>query len=155
MISLSLESLLAALQKRNHDAKIQEETKQIYSILKIEQREFPLFLRIFPEEHLLQMLAFLPCQIKEESKGSVARLLHLFNKELDMPGFGMDEVAQVAFFRCMVPSIDDQVNEKQFDNYFAAIEMACKTFSPTVEAIASGAVDFDDLLNKAIEAGKE
>lgn len=154
MIHLTLESLQKALQNHQQDAKIQTETQQVYTVLNIDQREFPLFLRIF-EEGLVQMIAFLPSQIQDETKAGVARLLHLFNKELDIPGFGMDEIAGVIFFRCIIPATDGGIDEKLFNNFFNTVETACKTFSPTIEAIAAGAADFDEILKKAIEANQK
>lgn len=155
MITLSLDSLQKALIEKKHSANIQKETEQVYCILKLEKREFPLFLRIYQDEELLQLLAFFPCEVKADTAAEVARLLHLFNKELDIPGFGMDELAGVVFFRCMIPTANRKISQELFDAYISTIELACKTFSPTVEAVAAGLITFDEILSKAREAAEK
>ncbi len=151
MTTLTLENIQNFLRKKKYDANIQEETKQVFTILKLSEREFPLFIRIFEEGNLLQLLAFFPCQVNEESRGSVARLLHLFNKELDVPGFGMDEVMGVVFFRCMIPTSKGKLDEALFETFLHTIELACKTFSQTIEAIAGNLVNLDEMIKKAQE----
>lgn len=155
MLTLSLDNLQKALTKRKYAANIQTETQQVYVILKLEKREFPLFIRIYQEEDLLQMLAFFPCQVKPDTAADTGRLLHLFNKELDIPGFGMDEMAGVVFFRCMIPSQTLKIPETFLDAFLHTIELACQTFSPTIEAVAAGLVTFDEILKKAQEASNQ
>jgi hypothetical protein len=66
MIQVSPDSLLNFMRKNQYDAQFQPETKQVYTILKISDVEFPLFLRIFDDGHLLQLLVFIPCQLQKE-----------------------------------------------------------------------------------------
>ncbi|MFQ5729728.1 MAG: YbjN domain-containing protein, partial [Waddliaceae bacterium] len=110
MMKVTLDALLKFLKKKNYDAKLQRETQQIYIILKLEEKEFPLFLRIFEQSDLLQLLVFMPIQIKPGTHADLARLLHLINKELDIPGFGMDENSEVAFYRCMLPTPEKKID---------------------------------------------
>ena len=98
------------MQKNKYEADIQSETQQVYTILKISQKEYPLFLRVFDDGHLLQMLAFIPCQLERNVVPDMARLLHLLNKELDVPGFGMDEMAGVVFYRLMLPTPSKKID---------------------------------------------
>ena len=155
MIKVDLKTLLKFLTDLNFDAKLQEDTKQIYVILKVSGREFPLFLRIFESSDLLQLLAFMPCQIKHGTHADLARLLHLINKELDIPGFGMDESAEVAFYRCMLPTPGKQIDKRLLETYVKSIELICESIAPPVIAVASGLATFSEILQKARESGGE
>lgn len=149
MIPLENNALLAYYQKQGHQAEIQAETNQIYFPLKTEKKEFPVFSRVFEEGGLLQLLVFFPCAIEGKTIPDMARLLHMFNKELDLPGFGMDEISGVVFFRWMIPCQNQQAPEALLTAFLATLQTVCQTFSPVVEAVAAGAVTFDTLLEKA------
>lgn len=82
-----------------------------------------------------------------------ARLLHLLNKEIDLPGFGLDEKNSVVFYRCMVPAIDQQVPEPILTAFLNATQIACQSFAAVIAAIAYGAVTFDEVLKKSQEQG--
>ncbi len=155
MAVLNLDNIKKSLKKKNMDAQVQQETQQVYTILNLDGKEFPLFIRIYEQGDLLQLLAFLPFQLKKDTLNDVSRLLHLFNKELDIPGFGMDETSEVAFFRCMIPALDSTYDEKLLESYLDTIQTACQTFSTPIEAIAMGTVAFDDILKKIQEASPQ
>ena len=59
MINITNDALLHFMHQHDYEADIQVDTDQVYTILKINQKEYPLFLRIFDEGHLLQLLAFM------------------------------------------------------------------------------------------------
>lgn len=155
MIEATTESLLKLAAKLQLAATLQEETDQLIILLKEDEREFPLFIRPIPESEFLQLIAFFPFQLPIKTIAEVARLLHILNKELDIPGFGMDEMSFVTFFRIMVPAPGGKVEEKLIEGYLATIKTVCKTFSPTIEAIASGSTTIDTILKKAETAAKE
>ena len=152
MIKVTLDSLQEYLRKKKHDVQLQKETQQLYIILKIEGKEFPLFLRIFEQSELLQLLVFMPTPIKPGTHADVARLLHLLNKELDIPGFGMDENTHLAFYRCMLPIPGKKIDETLFDAYFKSIELICESITAPVFAVASGLATYQEILQKAKES---
>lgn len=149
MIAITLNSLHSYLLENNDDAKIHEENRQVSTILKIGNAEFPFFIRIYEKSNLLQLLVFMPSQIKPEAFNDLARLLHLINKELDIPGFGMDENASYAFYRCMLPIPDQQIDRNLLDSYLKSIKLICESISPSVLAVATGAVTYEEVLKKA------
>lgn len=151
MINLTLEALLKLLQKHDYEPSIQEETQQVYTILKLENKEYPLFLRIFDEGHLLQLLVFLPSELKKESVNDMARLLHLLNKELDIPGFGMDETAGVIFYRVMLPTPHKKIDTELLLAYIKTIEHVCQMFATPVEAVGFGHATLDQILKQTEE----
>ncbi|MDP1836630.1 MAG: YbjN domain-containing protein [Chlamydiales bacterium] len=155
MLKLTYDQLVPFFQKHGLDSQIQSETNQIYAPLKVGEREFPFFVRIFEGSGLLQLLVFLPCNVPAERVSDMGRLLHMFNKELDVPGFGMDEMIGVVFFRCMVPVYEEEIPEAILESFLATFKTICQSFSPAVEALAAGAVTFDEMLAKANAAQKE
>lgn len=149
MIPLELNALLAFFQKEGYSAEIQAETNQIYFSIKTDTRDFPVFSRTFDESGLLQLLLFFPCTIEAKTVPDMARLLHMFNKELDLPGFGMDELSGVVFFRWMMPALKGDLQEESLKTFLSTLKTVCQTFSPVIEAIAAGAISFETLLEKA------
>lgn len=145
MLSLKIDDLHDYLIKEQFPVQIQKETQQIYMIYKIEKREFPLFIRVFPGGDLLQLISFIPCNLKAGSHGDLARLLHMLNKELDIPGFGMDENANLIFYRVMIPAVDKQVNEDHLKRYVNSIEQILINFGSLIAMVAFGATSFDDV----------
>lgn len=149
MIPLDLNSLLAFFQQQGHLAEIQADTNQIYFSIKVESREFPVFSRVFEESGLLQVLVFFPCAIESTSISDMARLLHMFNKELDLPGFGMDEGSGVVFFRWMISTQNQKIPEEFVSACLGTLKTVCSNFTAVVEAVASGSITFDALVEKA------
>lgn len=175
MINNTPESLLQFMQKHKYESDIQADTQQVYTIFKINQKEFPLFLRVFDEGHLLQLLVFIPCHLeaneelmlgKSQSKipsldskseqqktviADLARLLHLLNKELDVPGFGMDEMAGVVFYRLMLPTPKKKIESDLLHAFIKTVEHVCQMFANPIEAVTSGQMTLDQILAKAQE----
>lgn len=175
MLNVTPDSLVQFMRKNKYEADIQAETLQVYTIFKINQKEYPLFLRVFDEGHLLQILVFIPCHLepneqfasskkKEQSDShtskhadqkvlvaDIARLLHLLNKELDVPGFGMDEVAGVVFYRIMLPTPKKKIESDLLMAFLKTVEHVCQMFSAPIEAVSSGQMTLDQILAKAQE----
>lgn len=157
MLDLTLDNLLEHLKKNGLDAKIQKETNQIYVVYKIQNQDFPLFIRIYEGTNLLQMLAFMPTNVKVKARPDLARLLHLLNKEMDIPGFGMDETAVaegqggVAFYRIIIPTLDGKVDETLVDTFVNSIKSITEAFFPVIATVANGMASFEDVLKKASE----
>lgn len=178
MINMTPDAILAFMRKNNYEADIQSDTQQVYTIFKINQKEYPLFLRIFDDGHLLQLLVFIPCHLEpneqfalgQESKSrtsestennsqkavvaDLARLLHLLNKELDVPGFGMDEMAGVVFYRLMLPTPKKKIESELLLAFLKTVDHVCQMFSTPIEAISSGQMTLDQILAKAKEMEK-
>jgi hypothetical protein len=104
---------------------------------------------------LLQLLVFIPCQLQKEVIPDMARLLHLLNKELDVPGFGMDEMAGVIFYRLMLPTPNKKIEEELLGAFLRTVEQVCKMFSGPIEAVAMGATTLEEILTKAKELGSQ
>lgn len=154
MIPLSLDSLYDYLTSQSLDIKRQPETDQLYILFKIQDEEFPIFLKSIDDGEFIQLLAFVPMSLETKTIPEVARLLHLFNKELDIPGFGMDEKAKVMFFRLVLPAIEGQVSGEIIQGYITSIKVIIETFFPVIAAVVSGAATFAEIVKKANEMGE-
>lgn len=148
MIPLNLNSLLQHLQTKQFDVKDQPETQQIYLLFDIHPLKFPLFIRVLEDSDLLQMLVFMPFTLEHSATADTARFLHLLNKELDIPGFGMDEGSQVAFYRIMLPGKNKKIDSEIFEAYINSMKNICETFYPAIAAVGQGAATFEDVLKK-------
>jgi hypothetical protein len=176
MINMNPESILSFMQEKKYDADIQSDTQQVYTIFKIDKKEYPLFLRVFDDGHLLQLLVFIPSHLKPNENfgkesahpssrhaknkhqspvvADLARLLHLLNKELDVPGFGMDEIAGVVFYRVMLPTPKKKIDSELLLAFLKTAEHVCKMFSTPIEAVSSGQMTLDAILAKAHDMEK-
>lgn len=150
MIPLSLESLQDYLSQNEFEVKQQPETDQIYLLFKVQEQEYPVFLRVMDDGELLQILSFIPHSLQTKTIPDVARLLHLFNKEIDIPGFGMDEsTAKVVFFRIVLPAIEGTVSGEIVAGYINSIKVITETFYPVILAVSTGAATYEEIVKKA------
>jgi hypothetical protein len=149
VISFNLESIFQFLKANNYEPQIQQDTKQIYFVFKIQNTDFPVFVKIYESGDLMQLLAFIPTEIKTNTLIHVSRLLHLLNKEMDFPGFGMDEKAKVIFCRYVIPTKTKQISEELLDVYIKTLRTVCETLSPVIVTVAHGQSTFDEVMDKA------
>lgn len=152
MIQMNLDSIRNYLESLKLSPKLQPETDQLYVVFKHENFEFPLFIRVFEESQLLQLILFIPFATQDETNNDVARLLHLLNKELDIPGFGMDEAAKLIFYRIMLPGSDKKINKEVLSAYIGTVQNVLQTFTPVIANVASGQSNFDEVLQKVKES---
>ncbi len=145
-IPLNQNALLQFLNQKDFHPLFQKETDQTYLVMNIGEYEVPLFFLIRSENSLLQTLAYLPYQLQEKTLGETARLLHLLNKELDMPGFGLDEKEDLMFYRCVIPCVDGKISEELLLTYISCTRLACETFMGAIGTILSGSASIDELL---------
>lgn len=149
-IPLKLSEIQQHLAKSGIHCQWQENTDQLVIAFKIEEssQEIPLFVRIFEGDKLLQIVAFLPCDLRKEAVSDIARLLHFLNVQVDMPGFCIDERSKTIFYRYMLPVKDKQLDSTVLQNLIGSAEMACKTFLPLIGTVAAGFVTFEEFMKK-------
>lgn len=151
MIPLNPQSLLKYLKEIKIDVKFQEETDQVYLTYHLFNQDFPLFLRVIEGGELLQMILFMPCTAKKETNPDVARLLHLINKELDVPGFGMDETKGLIFYRILLHAIQKKIDTTILQAFLKSYELLSETFFPVILAVVEGKSSFEEVLQKSQE----
>lgn len=148
MLETTLPKLEAALKKEGYEVNQQQETEQIYVVFKILDHEFPLFVKIHDQSDLLQLLIFLPIELKVKHIAATARLLHALNKYIDLPGFGIDEESGTIFYRLMVPYVNNHVAKELFIHYVNATKVACETFATLIQGVNQGVVELKDVLKQ-------
>ena len=144
-------NLLQTLQTLKLEPKVQPETQQIYVIFEHEGVQFPLFIRELHEGELVQLLSFIPCNLDAKYASDLSRLLHMLNKELDMPGFCIDESSSTVFYRLMMPTLKKEFEPEIFEALINTSQMVCKSFATVIEALATGAMTLEEILKKAKE----
>lgn len=144
-------NFLASLKKMKLEGKVQPETNQVYTVFHHEKKEYPIFLRSLHEGELLQLLTFIPCYVEKAKMADVSRFLHMLNKELDMPGFCVDETSMTVFYRLVLPTFKKEYSEEAFEAYVNTSQTVCKSFATAIEALALGAMSLTDIIKKAQE----
>ena len=148
MIELSLDTVKTFLQSKGFDVHYQEETNQLYMLVKVANFDFPLFIRVYDEGDLLQLIQFIPISVQPGTAGDLARLLHTLNKEIDIPGFGMDETSNVVFYRVMIPSFNKQIEEGLIEIFMSTLPVIAESFSPIIMTAASGNATYEEIMKK-------
>lgn len=152
MIPATIDDLLKFMLEHKLDAKLQDETNQIYVIFKYLEQEFALFIRLYESEEMLQLLTFFPVQIPKERFDVMARMINLLNKEIDLPGFGMDEGIGIPFHRIMLPLFHEKkIDPVALESYLRAIPKICSQFFPILAGTAGSNLSFEALMKKAQE----
>jgi hypothetical protein len=144
-------SLMECVHKMGLKTELQEGSNQLMTKLNHNGTDYPMFLRQLDGGNLLQMLTFVPCTIEKDSLFDLARLLHMINKELDMPGFCCDEDSRTVFYRIVVPCISSQIDENLLQAYINTTKEVCGMFGTIVQAVALKAMSLDEMMEKAQE----
>lgn len=138
-IPLTQESLVDYLKQKKYEVLLQEATGQAYILFSILGREFPLFIRVDTNSATLQLIMFFPISLQSTTYPNLARTLHLLNKELDWPGFCMDEVANVVYYRAAIPGPNGQIATILLDNAMTSLPIMGRIFFPVITAAVAGA----------------
>lgn len=150
-MKLNNKELIASLEKYGLQASEQKETKQLLAKFSLNGFDYPMFVRQLDGNNLLQVLTFVPCSIDKNALFDLSRLLHMVNKELDMPGFCCDEESNTVFYRVIVPCVNGQVDEGLLHAYLNVTQNVCQMFGPIIQAIAVKAMTLDEMMKKAKE----
>ena len=66
----------------------------------------------------------------------------------------MDEMAGVAFYRLMLPTPKKNIEEDLLLAYLKTAEHVCQMFSTPIEAVSTGQMTLDQILEKAHDLEK-
>ena len=143
---LNINALLAYLRENQQEPELQKATDQVFITYQVQGYEVPVFFLARTESELLQIVAYLPYQLPQKTFGEVARMLHILNKELDMPGFGMDETEKLMFYRSVIPCPDGKVSKRLFNMHLGTTRIVCDTFMHAIGMIVSGTMTVDEVL---------
>jgi len=65
----------------------------------------------------------------------------------------MDEDSDTCFYRVMLPTIDNKIDERILESYLKSLVLICEQIAPTVMAVANEIATFDDILRKTKHGG--
>lgn len=148
MVKLTNEDLLRHLEEKQLKPQLQNETGQIVMAFRLNNKDFPIFLRIAEDEDFLQVLSFLPTKIKEGQHSAIGRFLHHVNNQVNLPGFSMDDQQDLVFYRIILPCPGREVNEQMLEKYLGAIFNVSNTFYPIVSQLAEATASYKDAMKK-------
>lgn len=168
------EALFEFIKKNKFTCEIQKDL--VANTFQIGRKSFTLYLKAMDQGDVLQLLVFLPSHLQpnkhfsattEEtasltnsisnlnpSAADLSRLLLLLNKELDLPGFGLDELGGTVYFRLMLPTPKKRIDDELLMTYLKKIQHLCAIFSTPIEAISAGLMSLEQFLEKTKEMAK-
>lgn len=156
MIPLNFSSIKRYLDQTKQGFQVQTETGQLFLLSKQGQMEIPLFLRIDESSKMVQLLAFLPHNLtKSAHYGELARLLLFLNKEMDLPGFGVDEAQGILFYRYVISAPDGSISTNSLDQLVQAMPRVIALFFPVILMVSMGSLSYEQSLPKAQEVLKQ
>lgn len=153
-VILTEKNLIQFLSKHSLNPLFEKESNLPYILIKIYQNELPLFFSIRNNGEVLQLIIYLPYKIISAHLNDTSRLLHILNKDLDLPGFNLDEDEGLIFYRLVMPCIDKKLNTKILLAYINSIQLVCDSFSQAIGLVASGQLDIETLKNMDLPSNK-
>lgn len=148
MIKLSQDSIVKLLNERNLQPIYQKENDQTYIVMNIKSQEVPVFFGIRSNNSLLQMIAYIPFELHQKTLTEVCRLFHILNREVDMPGFGVDEIEMLMFYRLVIPCVNGEFDERLLNLSLATTKVAIETFIGVITMVLAGQVTVDHFLKE-------
>ncbi len=148
MIPLNLTALNKHLDKKQMKPQLQEETNQILLAFRIDDNNFPIFLRISEEEEFVQILTFFQGELKPTAIAPLSRFLHYLNNQVNLPGLSMDEKENLIFYRTILPCSGKKIDDAQLEKYIGAAFNVCQNFHPLITEITEGKIGFDEAMKK-------
>jgi hypothetical protein len=155
MIKLTNSDLLKHLEEKQLKPQMQNETGQIVMAFRLNNKDFPIFLRIAEDEDFLQVLSFLPTKIKEGQHSAIARFLHHVNNQVNLPGFSMDDQQDLVFYRIILPCPGRELSEQMLEKFLGAIFNVSNTFYPIVSQLSEATISYKDAMKKLRELRPE
>lgn len=150
-LKLTTAQLQYFLEQKGLQPKYQEETDQIFIAINKSGLEMILFFRIASHAALLQIVAYPPIQVHPNTMPELARVLHQINRDLDVPGFCLDENNQLVFFRVVIPCMQQRFDEELLEAYIKTIPEICHTFYSLIYTISEGKQTFEELFHNPSE----
>lgn len=88
--------------------------------------------------NFLNLFVAFPFKFKEESVGELSRLLMHFNKTIELPGFGLDEINKMVFFRYSLPLTGVLFQKNLLIGIVGTCMLLVDSLSHQIECVANG-----------------
>lgn len=142
---LTPDNLTSYLKTQGFNPMYEPNTTLTYIMIQSSQYEIPLYFVIRNEGDILQLVAYFPFQLNNSQFASIARFLHLLNRDIDIPGFGMDEEQGLIFYRVVIPCLNKDIDETLLRVYIDTIQLATDGFAHAIGLMNSGQLDLERL----------
>ena len=134
--------LIEDLKKLGIECNFDERSHQVITIFHYGKKDFPIFFRELHEGNLLQIMVFFPSRFKSEHEPDLSRFLHKINRELDLPGLGMDEDSHTVFYRIVIDMVDKKSKKHVIEVYLNTIRAVCVNLADAIEGLANGKLNY-------------
>jgi len=141
-------AILQNLKSLGYKVEFQEETDQVYYLIAHEGKSIPIFIKSISDGMVVQVVAFYPFKSEVNAHPDLARFLHLMNKDIDMPGYGMDENSRAVFYRLSIPTFEKKLKISLLTTYLNTIEKVSRDTMNSIAPIANGSITFKELIDK-------
>ncbi len=139
---LNTNDLLKFLHKMELTPELEPHSGQVFISKPFEGVDFALFFS--PRDNALHLITYFPYQFEKVIAGDLGRLLHILNKQIDMPGFCMDEKEGLVFYRTVLPCIDGNVDINLLGMHMGAHKRVLEMCHRVIFAVASGKVKLEE-----------
>jgi len=146
LFKLTINHLQNYLTKAKFNPQYQKETDQVYLLQQRMGIEIASFLRLMEGGNLLQIITFVPIKIRKETVNDLARLLHKINRDIDFPGFCMDESSELVFYRIVMPCINQQCDGDILEKHLRAIPIITSSFYKLIAPVIKGEKTYEEML---------
>lgn len=95
---------------------------------------------------LLQLIFLFPFNYIDDALPSTARYLHMINKTIAFPGFGLSEPDHAIYYKYAFPLPEGASLSQLMTSFIGLIEFFYDTYAPHIEEIASGQKSFAEIV---------
>lgn len=99
----------------------------------------------------VQFETALPFNFSVSASQDVAAFLHFLNRQLELPGFEMDEGNRLILYRYVLLSSEDQLHTDLLKGIIGSITLLLDLFGEAIEKTAVGETTFNEILEKILE----
>jgi hypothetical protein len=140
-------SIIQSLKERGIEAHLQKETGQVLIQRTIDGVDFPFFLKILPTGPFIQCVSFIPYELPEEVSLEFLSLLHFINRQIDLPGFGYDELSKYSFLRYNIPAFNNEIDGDTVKGILLRMEKLLELFAGFVLSVAQDPSSYSEAKN--------
>lgn len=92
-----------------------------------------------------------PFNIQSEATAQIASLICYLNRQIELPGFEMNEIDLQLFYRYILLYGEKKFNKQLCISIVGLIMLLLELFTSTLERVSSGEATFNDLLEEIIK----
>jgi len=99
--------------------------------------------------------AELPFEVKPAFAKELGSLLHFINRQLPLPGFELDEVENLIYYRYSLFAAESGIDARALMSILGLMLLFLDLYTHPVEQVASGAKSFNELMEEVVAISEE